>query len=482
MAATARRKHSRRHAEFPLRASLSGPIIETVIFVVFIGGVAWVPFWLGSNRAIPWAINAIVFAGLAALYELSLIVRGASHPVAIRSIRVSAILFALAATWALFQNATWSPAAWQHPIWQLASEALGRPIPGSISVDRDLTAIALLRLMTSASVFWLALQLGHDPSRAQFFLWSIVAIGGVYAAIGLFATGFMPNGTIFTEIGSSAHFVSSTFVNKNHYGTYAGIGFISAVAVTQQLYRRELAQTGIPLRFKIVSLLNTTAEKTALPLGITFVILAALLMTGSRGAIIATALAFLVLLVLNLRGARRFGRSELVLSVVAAAIIGVVFIGFGDRFLERIGGQGISDLDRLRAYMITIRSILSAPFLGFGYGTFMATFPMFHDSSVGLWNFLAKAHNTYLEVFQGLGLIFGTMLIVSVVLLALRCFSGATSSGDATVAIVAASISVLVGVHALVDFSLQIQAVTLTYMAVLGVGVAQTTNPTSDSA
>src|SRR5579862_2900073 len=482
MAATARRKHRRRHAGFPLWASISAPRIETVIFVVFIAGLGWVPLWLGSNRAIPWAINAIVFAGLAAVYELSLIVKSGAHPIPIRFIRVSAILFALAATWALFQNATWSPAAWQHPIWQLASEALGRPIPGSISVDRDLTAIALLRLMTSASLFWLALQLGHDPSRARFFLWSIVVIGGVYAAIGFFAIGFIPNGAIFTEIDHSPRFVSSTFVNKNNYGTYAGIGFISAVAVTQQLYRRELALSGIPLRFKIVSLLNTTVEKTALPLGITFVILVALLMTGSRGAIIATALAFVVLLLLNLRGARRFGRNELVLSVVAAAVIGVVFIGFGDRFLERIGGQGIGDLDRLRAYTIIIGSVLSAPFLGFGYGTFMATFPMFHDSSVGLWNFLAKAHNTYLEVFQGLGLIFGTMLIVSVVVLVLRCFSGAAGSGNTTVANVAASVSVLVGVHALVDFSLQIQAVTLTYMAVLGVGVAQVTDPKPDNA
>ena len=33
---------------------------------------------------------------------------------------------------------------------------------GSISVDRDLTSIALLRLLTAASTFWLALQLSRD--------------------------------------------------------------------------------------------------------------------------------------------------------------------------------------------------------------------------------------------------------------------------------------------------------------------------------
>jgi hypothetical protein len=40
---------------------------------------------------------------------------------------------------------------------------------------------------------------------------------------------------------------------------------------------------------------------------------------------------------------------------------------------------------------------------------------------------------------------------------------------------VAASIAFLVGVHSLADFSLQVQAVALTFIAVLGAGVAQST-------
>ena len=123
---------------------------EWVFFVLFVGGLAWAPFWLGSNRWIAWGINAVVFPGLAALYELSLLLRGAPHPVAIRQIGISAILFATAVVWVLIQSATWTPIGWQHPIWQLASEVLDRPIAGSISIDRDMTAIAVLRLMTVA--------------------------------------------------------------------------------------------------------------------------------------------------------------------------------------------------------------------------------------------------------------------------------------------------------------------------------------------
>jgi hypothetical protein len=44
---------------------------------------------------------------------------------------------------------------------------------------------------------------------------------------------------------------------------------------------------------------------------------------------------------------------------------------------------------------------------------------------------------------------------------------------NVTPACVAASVAVLLGVDSLVDFSLQIQAIAITFMALLGAGVAQ---------
>jgi hypothetical protein len=38
---------------------------------------------------------------------------------------------------------------------------------------------------------------------------------------------------------------------------------------------------------------------------------------------------------------------------------------------------------------------------------------------------------------------------------------------------VAASVAFLLGVHSLIDFSLQMQAIAVTFMALLGAGVAQ---------
>jgi hypothetical protein len=447
---------------------------EDVFFVFFVGGLAWVPFWLGSDRLIAWGINAVLFPGLAAFYELSLIVRGAAHPVSIRSIRVSVVLFVTATIWALVQNATWTPDGWHHPIWQLAAETVGRQIPGSISVDRDLTALALIRLITAASVFWLALQLGRDAWRARLLLWCVVGFGAVYAMVGFFALKLMPHGVLFKDMVDNSHYLSSTFASQNSYATFAGMGLITVVALIQRLYRRELHRSGDLLRLKFAALIETTGTQAALPLTMAFVILVSLLLSGSRGGIISTAIGIFALIVVNVSRARRIGQNEALLGVFVIVLVSATFISFGDIVVGRIAERGIFEEGRFQSYLLAIRSIASAPLLGYGYGTYQAVFPMFHDNSMSLWIYWSRAENTYLEVFQGLGLFFGAMLIGSVIALVFAGLRGAKTGQRAiTIPAVTVGVSVLVGVHALFDFSLQVQAITLIYMAILGVGVSQ---------
>ncbi|HEX4804129.1 MAG TPA: O-antigen ligase family protein [Myxococcaceae bacterium] len=452
---------------------------EGVFLIFFVVGLAWVPFWFGSNRPIPWAINAAIFPGLAALYELSLVVRGVPHPIAIRRIGVSAAMFAMVVIWILVQSATWTPAGWQHPIWQLASDALGEPVPGSISADRDLTATALLRLLTAASTFWLALQLSEDVSRARLLLWSVVAISAVYAAAGIFALGFLPHGRIFSEL-PAIKVTTSTFVNQNHYATFAGIGLVTCVGGILRLYRRELSRSGRLWGMKIAALINVTGTQAALPLAFAAAIATSVLLTGSRGGIAATALGLLALFALNVRKTAGSYRNDVLLLLFATLLVAGTFYTLGDAFVGRVAEQGLSDPGRPAVLILSIKSILSAPLLGYGYGTFEAVFPMFRDDSLsvnGLWD---KAHDTYLEVFQGLGLLFGWMLLACVAMLVWQCLKVArTRKRNATIPAIAASVSVLVGAHAFLDFSLQLQAVTLTYMAVLGAGVSQAFDPTS---
>jgi O-antigen ligase len=164
----------------------------------------------------------------------------------------------------------------------------------------------------------------------------------------------------------------------------------------------------------------------------------------------------------------------IIFGALLVALVGVAFLAFGGAVTERIAQQGVQDSSRMAIYTITMRSILGAPLLGYGYGTFADVFPMFRDQSLSTFDIWQVAHSTYLEVFQGLGLVFGSMLVTSLVLLAVRCARGAiTRQENETIPCVAVAVAVLVGVHSLIDFSLQIQAIAVTFMALLGTGVAQ---------
>src|SRR5262249_45126612 len=153
-------------ARLPVRSAM----VDRALLWAFIAGLAWCPFWFGSNALLAWGVNAVLFPGLVIIYELSLLIRDEPHPVGIKQIKIPAALFAAVVIGILTKNATWPPDWLHHPIWKMAADALDKPIDGSISVNRDLTTLALLRLITAASVFWIAMQLCRNASRANLLL------------------------------------------------------------------------------------------------------------------------------------------------------------------------------------------------------------------------------------------------------------------------------------------------------------------------
>jgi O-antigen ligase len=456
-----------------------GVIVDQVFLWAFIAGLAWCPFWFGSNVPFAWGVNAVLFPGLALLYQVLLLFRGEHRQIGIRGLKLPAGLFLAVLAWIFVQNATWTPPILHHPIWAMAAKVLDAPVAGSISVDRDLTTLALVRLITAASVFWLALGLCQDRSRANLLLRAIAAIGCGYAAYGLVAFAVTPGWVLWVENKGGMHgIVSSTFINRNSFATYAGIGLITICGLILQLYRREVINIGGSWRFRISNFIEVTGGKGAVLLGGTFVILVALLLTGSRGGVIATGAGLFVLGALTFGRGKQGSTEKLGVILFGAVVIAAAFLVFGDAVINNISQQGVYDEGRMAVYLIVLWSILNAPILGYGYGTFADVFPMYRDRSISVVDLWLQAHNTYLEIFQGLGLIFGAMLIASVLLLVGKCLKASFKRRESvTVPRVAVGVAVLVGVHSLVDFSLQIQAVAITFMAVLGAGVAQSESP-----
>jgi O-antigen ligase len=456
---------------------------DWLVFWAFVAALAWCPFYFGSNDPLAWGINAVLFPCLVVVFEACLLATSGHHPVSIGRLKMPALLFGLVVLWTFVQNAIWTPENWHHPIWHMAADALQRPLNGSISVNRDLTTLGQVRLITAASAFWLAVQLCRNARRADLLVKAIGVIVTAYAAYGLVSFVVAP-GSVLWLSNRNPEFVSSTFINKNSFATYVGIGFIALCGVLLRLYHREaLSQLGSP-RLATAAMIEATGKGGALLLGGAFLTLVSLLLTGSRGGILSTGLGTFVLatLVFTRRSAKQGRLLEIVIFV--AALFVAVVVAFGDVFFGRLADEGLRDENRMALNLLTLGSIRDSPLLGFGYGTFIDVFPMYRDGSISTYGVYEKAHNDYLEILQGLGLVFGSFLFASVGLLVLRCMRGAARRQlNATIPSVAAAAGFLVGVHSLVDFSLQIQAVTLTFAALLGAGVAQSTSsrePMSD--
>jgi len=109
--------------------------------------------------------------------------------------------------------------------------------------------------------------------------------------------------------------------------------------------------------------------------------------------------------------------------------------------------------------------------MGFGGGAFEQSFLIVHTDTLANQLTWDKAHNTYLELWSGLGLVVGSIPIVLVfglfILLIVRIARKQGSWGAQTAA--AASIA-LVAVHAIFDFSIEIEAVTFLFVVVCAIG------------
>ena len=452
--------------------SMVQDLVDWGLFYLALFGMAWAPLWYGSNRIFPWAVNALLFGTLTLVYEINILVRDRHHPIGIKQIRTAAAMFVLVVLWIFVQNAPSMSIGLQHPIYAMASEALGQPTAGTISVNRDLTTLALMRLLTSACTFWLILQLTRDPARAHLLLRAVGLIAAAYAVYGLVDLAFGGTMSGFDPEGRGL-FVRSTFINKNSFATYAGLGLLANTGLLFRSYRHA-TPTGASLRLRLVAFLESTGRRGVLEIGVSFVLLAAILLTGSRAGIVTSLLGLVALVLLTFGRSRKRGTEQLELVIfITLAVVGAFYL-FGDVFAGRLATSGLVDDSRFAVYVITLQSILDALFTGFGYGTFQDVFPMYRDQSLSVVNTWNKAHNTYLELLQGLGVIGGALLIGAVLMLVVACARGVLlrrqGIAPATVGFAAA---LLVGTHALVDFSLQIQAVTLTFMVLLAAGVAQ---------
>ncbi|HLF32480.1 MAG TPA: O-antigen ligase family protein [Xanthomonadales bacterium] len=427
------------------------------------------PLPLGSNRAWSWSLCALVIAALAAAWAVAN--AGPRGQVTRFPQSVLLCLFALACGWVLVQIAPWVPAAWKHPLWAMVADVLDANLPGTISFATDDGLTALMRLLSYALVFVLAYQLCRERNRAQAaFAWMTLA-GLAYAVFGLYVywSGYQPEWFFGSKV--LAHDVRSTFINRNHFVTWQGLALLCAIAWFYQHMARPVVKP-----YFVPQDRDARVEEFILkawkPLLAVLLMVTALVLTHSRGGFTSTLVGSVVLLVLlDRRGSARKGLSRATV-IAALAVASIAFYLTSEVLLERIGRTDITTEERLEVFANVNRGIADNPLLGFGYGTFADSFRLY-DRNEEPWHY-DRAHNTWLENTFELGLPVALALFLSIAGLAWVCLRGVKRRHrDWVYPATGVAASVLVGLHATVDFSLQIPAVAILYAAIMGVACAQ---------
>jgi O-antigen ligase len=459
-----------------------------IILVAFSLLLLFVPLPLGSNRM--WAaslvsvwLNLLLFVLLATWMAQPKLIESPFTP----AVRGAAAILLVVVAWIILQTSWLVPNDWQHPLWQEAQRLLinqgllkNPPLQGSIVLDASATNFYLVRFLSYAASFWIALLLGQDGRRAHILLGVIIVAELLYASYGFAIEISGTNKVLWFDKRSYIDNMTSTFFNRNSYAAYAGLGLLSSCAYV--FYRWRKVWRDSSMHFFWRDFLTTLASKEIYWLLLPVTMFTALVLSASRAGF-ASCMVGISVLILGLAINKHMPIIR-VLAVVLGFIalgIGALMIG-GNTLVERLNANMVNeDFEmRLGVYKLTWEAIKANPWLGYGLGNFDTAFRMFRDPTVVGW--FQEAHNEYLEMMMDLGIPMAMLWLSAIGLLIWRCLHGMVKRRkDGIFPVLALAATTQEGLHSVLDFSLQIPAVAITYAALLGLGVAQSrssrTNP-----
>ncbi|HIN85657.1 MAG TPA: O-antigen ligase domain-containing protein [Myxococcales bacterium] len=336
-----------------------------------------------------------------------------------------------------------------------AAAALGESPPQfvSLSLDFDATLLAAVWMIALWGGYHAARLLAIRQRRAIIALTAIPLIGAIIVAIGLVHAvlgldniyGFYERASVDLPFKSGAFYISS-FVNANHLAAFLNLGLPIALvhAVSEQ----------------------QEPQKRILYLGIFLILSAGIVLTMSRAGILTGCIS--TSLVLLGRGIQllswRVGAPLLLIATL------MLVTGLAGDLAKLATSSGL--YNSLEREMQTIAFLVTEnwPWTGVGRGAFAVAHTQINDG-ISAYT-ITHAHNTPLQYLADYGLIFGGAAVLSMVVIFGSTLKRSLQNPlywSAVVALLA------VGLHNLVDFSLDLLGVAFPAVVMMGIIRSQNT-------
>ncbi len=329
-------------------------------------------------------------------------------------------------------------------------------IPRTISVEPFATQVTAFHIFALCAFFSLALVYFGSARRLRRAVMIFTVFGFIYSFYAILQSVLSPD-KIYGLYGPASATPFGSFVNRHNFAALIemliclplGLLFVGAVARDKKL-----------LYVVAVALMG-----------------AALLLSGSRGGLVALIAQIIVLIILT---ARSKGRKNLVLKVAmsvllaVAAIGGALFVG-GETSLTRIADSASSQdvtSNRTQIWGQTLKVIAHHLPLGAGLGAYGQAFTQF-DTTSGLER-VEQAHNDYLQMLVDAGLI---GLVIGGLFLYWFFREGTRNIRTANtfrrgVAVGAFAGCIAILVHSIFDFVLHITAISVMFLTLMAIMVA----------
>lgn len=438
----------------------SGRRVNDILCWCLIAILALAPIPLGSNRPFFWAAWGTVVGMLAVIYFWIMQRGGHKMRAPLSSLRIETALFGLFCTFLVVQTL---PIAGALGLGTMISTAHTLP---TISIAPGATFLMLIRMVTYGLFYLLVMQVCRNDSRRALLLNALLFIIAVYAAVGLIS---LAAGDTILGLPKWAYEGSATgtFINRNSYATFLAFGATLAAAQVAGRLRGTVSDPRQRSRSDVTGIV--------LYLAVYALILSATVATQSRMGLFVAVVGTVTPLLLSMLTGLRKTLPAIAATAVALLALAAGLMLYGSALFDRLGDVDRAADVRTDLYAQILHLIMQRPLTGFGGGSFELAFPLVHALPVNpdvVWD---KAHNTYLALWAETGLLFGSIPIV-LFLIAAQRLRASLFSGQFGWTAQAAALSVLLvgGLHSLVDFSLEIQANTFVFLAVMAAGTAAT--------
>jgi O-antigen ligase len=333
---------------------------------------------------------------------------------------------------------------------------------GAVSYDPYETRLVSLLLFTYSTYLALLLRYADSERRLRALLYALVLAGLASALFGIVRQTAQRGGQGFLLEYLRPGAGYAQFINKNHFAY--------------------LAEMALGVLLGLVAGRGVARVKALVPLALALPLWAALVLSNSRGGIMAMlcqviflGATFGVTRAASVQKGReqsvfdqvansKAARAGLVFVLLLTIVVGMVWLG-GDTVADRVASvgeevaEGTTDAThagRKDIWAATWRTFAAHPLAGVGFGGYWVAVSERHEGSGGLVP--QQAHNDYLEVLASGGVFGAVVVLVFLVLLVRQSVPRLRAGSQFARAAALGALTGLCGVavHSLVEFGLHV--------------------------